>query len=403
MVDYRVYKLAENFYLLRAFDYSTRFFEGLWEIPEGIMYNSYVLTGSEGTVVFDTWKNSMASEYVEALKDIVDPRDVKYVVVHHAEPDHSGALKLLVEKSNPLVLGHPLAKNLVESFYGVQVRFKPVVDGGSLSINEEKIVFYQTPWLHWPETIVSYIAGSRALLSCDIFGAYGVFNREVWIDELSGEALGKYWWLMKKYLANVIGTYREWILKNLEKLTQIPGGVEWILPSHGLLIRGEYTGQVLQKYASWGRGDSEHGKTIIVYSSMYGFAQKTVELVEKYLAEKGVQVKTLGFNDESRAYVSDIIGEAYDAERILFITSTYEADLFPLMRYVAFLMTSKIPRNKRIAVIALYGWGAKAGRILSEILGPAGFSIVETLEFKAGEEEKSMEKIKSLVEKLLSF
>jgi len=399
MVRYSTYKLRDDLYLLRFIDDETRYFEGLWEIPEGIMYNSYILTSDEGAVVFDTWKKGLDTVFLDALRGVLDPgKDVKYIVVHHMEPDHSGALSTLIKESNPLVLGHPLVKGMIESFYGITPRFKPVSDGEKLVFDGKTIVFHHTPWLHWPETIMTSIIEDEVLLSCDAFGAYGVFS-EVWIDELDDEALSRYWWYMRKYFANVIGMHHEWVVKNLEKLSSRKAPIRHILPSHGLLLRGRLLQDAVDKYMKWGAGIPEKGKTLIVYTSMYGFVEKAVRIIEEHLSSIGAPYTIMGFTDKSRPHVSDVIGEAYDAENIVLASATYDADLYPLMKHVASLIAKKAP-GKKVAIIALYGWGGKAGKALSEIVTTQGSRLVGVVEFRAGEEEKYRDKIIELVDSM---
>lgn len=399
MPEVDVYRLTRSLHLLRLKDRETRFFEGLWEIPEGVTYNSYVLTGSEGAVVFDTWKGKWSGVFLEALRGIVDPRDVKYLVVHHMEPDHSGALRQLVGEADPIVLGHPLAKGMIESFYGLTPRFKPIGDGERVVLGDVDLVFHHTPWLHWPETIMTYVAGEGALLSCDAFGTFGVFN-EVWADELGEAGWERYMWYMKKYFANVVGTYHEWVVKNIEKLSSRGVAPSLILPSHGLLLRGSRLQHAVEKYLAWGRGLPEQGKTLLVYTSMYGFVERIVEVVRDYFASKGRRLVVAGFTDGGRVDLSDVIGEAYDAESIVFATATYEADVHPLMKHVASVIARKTPGGRKTAVIAIYGWGGRAGRVMEELLRNAGFNVVGVVEFKAGEEGRNRDKIMGLLESL---
>ncbi|WP_232216756.1 FprA family A-type flavoprotein [Desulfurococcus amylolyticus] len=399
MTEYNVSKLTSNLYLLRFKDTSTKYFEGLWEIPEGIMYNSYVYTSNEGAIVFDTWKMGLGNEFLEALRNIVDLRDVRYIVVHHMEPDHSGILKTLVEKADPIVLGHPLVKNMAESFYSVSMKFRPVKDGEEIVFDDEKIIFYHTPWLHWPETIMSYITSWKMLLTCDAFGSYGVF-KEVWADELSGEDYERYLWYAKKYFANVIGIHYEWVVKNLEKLVSRGVTPSLVLPSHGLLLRGDSLDYMYKKYKSWGHGEPEQGKTLLIYTSMYGFVERTVKIIREYFSGLNQDIDMIGFTDSNRPSISDVIGEAFDAENIILASATYDADLYPLMKHIASLITRKTPRGKKVAIIAQYGWGGKAGKILEEMMSTQGFKVVGVVEFKAGEEERYRDKIIGLIESL---
>lgn len=377
-------KISKDLYMIKASDLKTTFFESLWEIPEGITYNSYILTVSEGIVVFDTVKNTMIDEYVNVLSEVIDLRDVKYLVVHHMEPDHSGCIKKISELGEPIVLGHPLVGRMLKSFYGFKGKFSPVKDCEEIKVSEYTLKFTYTPWLHWPETMVTYIAESRTLLSCDVFGSYGVFNA-TYYDELPEFEKTKYRWFMKKYFATVIGFYRDWVIKNLDKLSSLAIDPLVVLPAHGLAWRNRYVSEVVGLYKKWSSGRSEKGKVTIVYLSMYGFVKKAVMDFAAELEKRGIKTSIYEFTDTRRSNISDLIGDIYDSEVIVLATSTYDADAFPLARYITHLISRKTPREKKILILAGYGWGPRAGLEIRNILTQAGFSELKVVEFPAGE------------------
>ncbi len=377
-------RISRDLYMIRANDLRTAFFEGLWEIPEGITYNSYVLTTDEGSVVFDTVKNTMIDAYVEALSEVVDLRDVKYLIVHHMEPDHSGCVKKISELGEPIVLGHPLVGKMLKSFYGFTGKFSPVKDSEELKVGEYTLKFVYTPWLHWPETMVTHIAEARTLLSCDVFGSYGVFSA-TYYDELPGFEKAKYKWFMKKYFATVIGFYRDWVVKNLDKLSSLAIDPLVVLPAHGLAWRDRYVSEVVGLYKEWGSGKAEKGKVVVACLSMYGFVKKAAMDLATELGKKGVKTLVYEFTDTVRSNMSDLIGEIYDSEVVVLATSTYDADAFPLAKYIAHLISRKAPREKKILILAGYGWGPRAGLEIKSVLAQAGFSELKIVEFPAGE------------------
>ncbi|MEM1750539.1 MAG: FprA family A-type flavoprotein [Desulfurococcaceae archaeon] len=377
-------KISKDLYMIRASDLNTAFFESLWEIPEGITYNSYVLTVNEGAVLFDTVKNTMVDEYIRALSELVDPRDVKYLVVHHMEPDHSGCVKKISELGEPIVLGHSLAGKMLKSFYGFSGKFSPVKDGEELKVGEYTLKFIYTPWLHWPETMVTYVDEMTTLLSCDIFGSYGVFSA-TYYDELPEFERVKYKWFMKKYFATVIGFYRDWAIKNLSKLSSLAINPFTVLPAHGLAWRDRYVNEVVELYKKWSSGKAEKGKVVIAYLSMYGFIKRAVMDFAAELEKRGIKTSIHEFTDTKRSNISDLIGDIYDSEIVVLATSTYDADAFPLTKYITHLISRKIPREKKVLVLAGYGWSPRAGLEIKNILTQAGFSELKIVEFPAGE------------------
>lgn len=390
------------FKLLRLDDDDIRYFESLWLIPEGITYNAYLLPTSEGWVLFDTWKVGYDELFMNTLKNVADPSDIKYLVIHHMEPDHSGVVRALLEANPDIeVLGHPMTKSMLESFYGLKPRFRAVKDGEELRVGEYTLKFIYAPWLHWPETIFTYVKEAKALLTCDAFGAYSIPSR-TFDDELSEKELEKYRFWTRKYMATVIGHYLPFVGKAIKKLETMGLDIDIILPSHGLIWRRP--DEIIKYYRKWSMGETVTGvkKVVVVYGSMYGFVEAAVKEAIKVLEEKGVLHVTYRFVDNHRDEMSDLMGDLINASGIILGTSTYEAGIHPLMRYVVDLMIEKIPKNKSVLVITNYGWGAVAGRLLRKELGDAGYRVHSVIEFRAGQLEKNREAIREAVRDFIS-
>jgi flavorubredoxin len=401
LVKTRVLKIKDNLYMLRIDDDEVKYFEGLWWIPEGITYNAYLLTTSEGDVLFDTWKHKYSDLFIEELRRITDLKNIRYLVVHHMEPDHSGSLPAVL-RINPeiTVLGHALAKGMIESFYNIKPKYRVVKDGEILGIGDYRIRFIYTPWLHWPETIISYIENYKILLTCDAFGSYGIFDK-IYDEELGKNELEKYMFYTRKYIATVIGHYADWVGKALEKIEKLGIGIEIIAPAHGILWKKPEN--IMKYYRAWSKGTSVSGvkKIVVLYTSMYGFVERAVNEAIEVLKKKNAYFKIYRFVDNYRDNISDLLSDLLNASAIIIGTATYEADVYPFMKHILDLVIEKIPRNKKILVITNYGWGGVAGRKLREMLSKNGFEIVDVVEFRAGQIDKYREKIISSVEKLL--
>ncbi len=390
------------FKLLRLDDDEVRYFESLWLIPEGITYNAYLLPTSEGWVLFDTWKVGYEDKFMKTLESVVDPSEIKYLVIHHMEPDHSGAIKALLEKNPGIeVLGHPMTKSMLESFYGITPKFRAVRDGEEIRVGEYTLRFIYAPWLHWPETIFTYVKEARALLTCDAFGAYSIPSK-VFDDELGEEELERYRFWTRKYMATVIGRYLPFVGKAIKKLGSLGLDVGMILPSHGLIWRRP--AEIIKYYEKWSAGESVRGvkKVVVVYGSMYGFVEAAVKEAIKVLEEEGVLHVTYGFVDNYRDEISDLMGDLINASGIILGTATYEASIHPLMKFVLDLMIEKIPKNKSVLVITNYGWGGVAGRLLKKELEGAGYRVHSVIEFRAGQLEKNKEAIREAVKSFIA-
>lgn len=234
-------EISKGLHVLRMDDDQVRYFEALWRIEEGITYNAYLLIGENEVILFDTWKKTYAEDFLELLRSLVDPQDITHIVVHHMEPDHSGSLNEVLKENRfkAEVLGHPLTREMLRSFYGIEAKFKPVRDGDGIGLRDLDLKFIHTPWLHWPETIMSYLEDRGILFSGDAFGGFSI-PEELFDDR--EETVSKYLPSVRKYISNIIGGYRNHILKNVQKLEDRGIKIRLIAPAHGLIWRRDPKG-----------------------------------------------------------------------------------------------------------------------------------------------------------------
>ena len=380
MTTYRVEEIDRGFYVLRVNDRYTRFFESLWEIPEGITYNAYLLVTGEGAVLFDGWKKTYAGLFIDALSQVIDAGDLKYVVVDHMEPDHSGSLEEVARWApHARILGHPMAGRMMKAYPRAMNNFKPVKDGEVLEVGGERIRFIHTPWLHWPETMMSWLEDRRILVTCDAFGGYGIpyglFDDECtrWEEALRA---------MQKYVVTVIGHYRDWITRNLEKLASLDIHPRLIAPAHGLIWRSNPE-KVISVYRDLALAKPRRGKILIVSASMYGTVETLIRRITCSLTRNGYYPVTYSFTDSTRPNVSDILTDAVDSEAIVVAAPTYEADIFPLIRYVVEEICWKVGDGKKIVIVSSYGWGSMAARNLKKIFDKCKYSVVESIEYNS--------------------
>lgn len=397
-----VRELLKDLIVLRVFDKNIKYFESLWEIPEGITYNSYVLRTEEGSVLFDTVKHVFSEEYIDALRKVVDLRDIRYVVVHHMEPDHSSSLKALSTLGDfkAEVLGHPLTAKLIKSLLGIDVKFRSVKDGEELKLGDTVLKFLHVPWLHWPETIFTYIEELRALMTCDAFGAYSM--PPLVISDLS-DLRTQYSRFMRKYFVNIIGHYRDNVIKALNKLTTLDLKIELVAPSHGAVLLGaDAINEVFKYYRSWAEGRSENKKLVVLYTSMYGYNEEIVRKFLDMIKRDDVSVEVFKFTSDYRDNISDLLGEVIDARAVVLITSTYDNSVFPITRYVLELLLSKSDAEKPIYIITTYGWNDAASREIRSLLTKSRFKLSGELSVNGLLTEADLQKLSSLVRGVLS-
>ncbi len=380
MVNYHVANVTDDLVVLRVDDRYTKYFEALWEIPEGITYNAYLLKTEEGDVLFDTWKRQFSSTFLEALERVTSPDKLKYIVVHHMEPDHSGSLEdVLRWAPNAKVLGHPLAGRMMNAYPRAKAKFAPVKDGQELVVGGKKLKFIHTPWLHWPETMMTWMAEEEILLTCDVFGAYGIplalfddmcIKKENVIRST------------RKYVVTVIGHYREWIGRNIQKLENMGIKPKVIAPAHGLIWRKNVE-EVVQIYKDVASSKPKDNKALLVYASMYGTTEKLARGLECALTKEGFEVATYGYNDTARPPLSEILTDASDSKVIVIATPTYEAEAFPYLKMVAEELCWKVGDGKKVVIAASYGWSSAAAEQIKKILEGCKYQAVEIVKYNA--------------------
>jgi len=382
-------------YVLRVDDGKIRYFEAVWEIPEGITYNAYLLKLPKATVLVDGWKSDYSEEFLKTLSKLVDPAEITHVIVHHTEPDHSGTLPKVLEANGyrAKILCSAFAKRLLENFYDITENVNVVSDGERVNVSGKTFRFLMVPWLHWPDTMVTYLEEDGVLLGCDVGGGYSIPNA---LDDSSDSVVREYLPFVTKYVVTVIGHYRKYILENLEKLKSLP--IKAILPGHGLVWRRSPE-ILLRHYLEVAQGKVEEGKVLVLYDSMYGFVEKLMDEVLKRLDGFGMRPVVFKFSDSERSFVSDVLSHVPSSQALIFGVSTYEAHLHPVVEHVVRLIAEKASYEKPVLVFSVHGWAGVAEKIMGEILGKTHLKVVEFVEVRGGKTEEA--KISEAIEKLL--
>ncbi len=400
MALYRIAKITKDFYVLRLDDTDTKYFEGIWEIPEGITYNSYLLTLPDKTVLFDGWKKDYSEEFIEAIKNIVDINDIDVIVLHHMEPDHTGSIPALLSKMNkqPTIYAHPMARSMLISFYGLKTQRVTVVkDKDTLDLGDEKITFIHTPWLHWPETMISYLEMHHALITCDVFGSYSV-PKGIFDDELNEESIKEYLRYARKYMVTVIGYYRNHVIPALNKINALGIKPSLIAPGHGLIWR-KNPGKIIEAYRAFAESRYDDNKITMIYTSMYGFVEKTMEKIKDYLENNGYKVAEHKFTDKDKPLVSEILLDADTSKALVVGISNYEASLHPHMDNILNILAKKIKASKPVLLVTVYGWGDAAKTLAKKKLENTPLNPVEYISLRAGAIPDT-EIIKNFLEKI---
>ncbi len=346
-----VEEIQSKLFYLGINDRQSDFFEGQWPLPHGISYNSYLLSG-EKNILIDGVARSATEEWLQKIEQIIPIQELDYLVVNHLEPDHSGSIPVL-RRINPEIqlIGTDKTAEMLKKFYSINSGVKLVKSGQTLQIGDHKLSFYPVPFVHWPESMVTYCPERKLLFSNDIFGSYGsleggLFNRETALRHRDSELL--------RYFSNIIGSLTTPALKALEKLSKLE--IKTVAPSHGPLWK-EDTEQLFKLYKEWCTMQGRPGITLI-YGTMYGYTEQLMEQVARGIASAGLKDFTV--IDIARTHPSFALAEAWRRRGLIIGSPTYGNGLFPPAQNLLEMLLNKGLENPVAAFFGCHGWSGGA-------------------------------------------
>ncbi len=337
-------KIKEKIFWLGSVDWDSRLFDALIPLPDGTSYNAYLIQGSEKAALIDTVDPPMAAEFMSQLEGI---KKIDYIVSSHAEQDHSGTIMQVLEKyPGAKLISTPKARGLLMDLLTIpEDFFISIEDGETLSLGDKTLKFIYTPWVHWPETMVTYLEEDKILFSCDFFGSHIASSDLFVTDE------GRVYEAAKRYFAEIMMPFRNIIKKNLEKLA--PYEIEMIAPGHGQIF--SKPSFILDAYHEWTQG-SPRNTVVLPYVSMHESTKLMVDHLVAALVDKGVRVEqfNLAVTDIGKMAMALV-----DAATIVVGTPTILTGPHPYAAYAAFLANALRPNTQFLSVVGSYGWGGK--------------------------------------------
>lgn len=352
--------VADDIYFLGYNDRRTNLFENIWPIPHGISYNSYLIV-DEKIALIDTVERSFIDEYLESIEEIIGDRPIDYLVINHMEPDHSGALKAIVQKYPEITLvGNKKTFAFVESFYMEPQKVHMVHDNDVVELGKHRLQFQTIPMVHWPETMVTYEETNKILFSGDAFGSYGTLDGGIFDDEIN---LDFYEIEVMRYFTNIVGKYCPHTQRAIKKLA--PLDIKMIAATHGPIWRTDLD-WVLTRYNKWSSYDLDKG-VVIVYGSMYGNTQKMAEVIARRLAEKGI--KNIRVYDASKTHSSYIINDIFKYKGFIVGSPAYNNALFPNVQTLLSTIEHMAPKNHYLGIFGNFAWnggGVKNLKLFAE-------------------------------------
>ena len=367
-------------------------FEGIWPIPDGVSINSYLVRG-EKTALID-----LVKDWDDALSQIEDQLsdagsgigDIDYLVLNHMEPDHTGWLSEMKQQNPGLkIYCSKKAVALVKAFYKIEDGVEAVGSGDSLDLGDGKVLeFFDTPNVHWPETMVTFEKSSGTLFSCDAFGSFGQVKDHIFDDDLTAEDRAFYERETLRYYSNIVSTFSGFVLKAIEKLGALD--IKVIAPSHGIIWR-KNPGEIIEEYrklASYHNGPAEKEITLI-WSSMYGNTEKLVQPVIDAVEAEGVKINVHRVPQE---HVSFVLADAWKSAGLIFGMPTYEYRMFPPMAHVLDIFDRSHVKFRKIFRFGSYGWSGGAQKQFQELTDGLKWDCIEAVEWQGGADEETIAK-----------
>jgi len=380
MKTYNVPEISEGIYWVGIRDWNRRIFDALIPLPQGTTYNAYLVRGKEKTALIDTVNPGFEGELEEKIAQVIGEAPLDYIIMNHAEPDHAGAIPVMMElyKGAQLITTEKGAK-MAQIYYNVPAeRIKAVKDGDAIELGDKTLKFIEAPFLHWPETMFTYLAEDKILFSCDFFGAhtaFGLYDNEV-EDMLP---------LAKRYFGEIMMPFRKMGQKALEKIKDLE--IKVIAPSHGPVYKNPE--KILEVYRKWTAGETRE-KAIVVYVSMWKSTEAMIKTMVETLLAEGIEVSLYNVVNSD---IGDIAGDLVDARAIVLGTPTVLGGMHPVAAHAVNLAKALRPPLKYGVVLSSYGWGGGARRQALEVLGPTKIEVIDTLEVNGPPSDEDHKKI----------
>jgi len=382
-------ELKPNIYAVGAIDWDRRLFDELIPLPDGTSYNSYLIKGSEKTALIDTVDPTMTDVLVRNLRGL-EVGGIDYVVANHAEQDHSGSLpKILDLYPGAKVVCTPKCKDLLMDLLLIpEDKFITVAGGETLSLGNKTLEFIHAPWVHWPETMLTYLREDHVIFTCDFLGSHLATSGLFVTDE------ARVYEAAKRYYAEIMMPFRTTIRKNLERLKSLE--IEIIAPSHGPAYdKPEF---ILNAYRDW-TSDAVKNEVIIPYISMHGSTKKMVDYFTEALIDRGITVKQFNLSEPD---IGKLAMALVDAATVVLGSPTVLVGPHPKVVYAACLANALRPKLKFASIIGSYGWGSRMVEQLTGMLPNLKLEILEPVVIKGVPKEADFGALDRLADEIMN-
>lgn len=351
---YCVKKITETLTWVGGNDRRLAMFEGVYSVPSGVSYNSYVLV-DEKVAVFDTVDRAVSDIYFENLAHVLGQRQPDYLVIHHMEPDHSACVnEFILRYPDVKIVCNAKTRTMLAQFFGQDFgsRIHQVNEGDVLSLGTHSLTFINAPMVHWPEVMMSYETQEGILFCADAFGHFGALNGAIFADEVDFER--DYMDEARRYYTNIVGKYGVSVQNVLKKAQGL--SLNYVCPLHGFVWRRGLEAFV-EKYSLWSRYIPEQSGVVIAYASIYGNTENAAEILSSMLRERGV--RTVMF-DVSVTPASNIISEIFKYSHLVLASPTYNTGIFVTMETLVHDIVAHSIQGRVIGFIQNGSWAPTA-------------------------------------------
>ena len=396
----KIHKIMDDIYRISVnIEDKDYLFEGIWPIPNGVSINGYLIKG-EQNILIDLTQDIMdfPTEFSKQIESAsLTLEDIDVLVVNHMEPDHSGWLGEFCKiNTKAKIYCSEKAVPLLQAFASVPAeRAIAITDGMTLASGDYELQFFNTPNIHWPETMMTYETKRGILFACDAFGSYGAVDEDaVFDDQISDEKQAFYEKEALRYYANIVAGFSLPVLKGLEKLGGLD--VKIICPSHGIIWR-ENPGKIIElykRYAEYAKGPAEKEVTLI-WSSMYGNTKQIVSTIIEVLRRRKIPVHVFQVPGDD---VGHILADAWKSAGLIFGMPTYEYKMFPPMAHVIDELLLKKVKNRKVFRFGSFGWVGGAQRDFDATTEKSGWDVTGTYEWQGAPTEEDHAAIRESIE-----